>query len=775
MADQNTNAVQSEVLININGNAQGLEEALQEVQAEMKKTGNTDIVPKSAATFKQQLREATQALLSMTAAGQTNTQEFRETAQRVAELRDAIGEANAQVQAFDPDNKFKAFIGIAKGAAAAVQGYTGALAFLGVESKDAAETLAKLQGIMAFTDALGSLDGVKDSFKGLVNLIKSSVGTMNASTLATKAFGLALKGIGIGLIVAAVAYLVENFDDLKDTFSDVLPEGANLSKMFDTLKAVFLGVGSVIVNYIIQPIKAVISLLKGDFKKAMDEFKKGVDVVGNFQQGYDKARQNQAEDAAKALAKTQLEEGEYRIKLLRKTSKEYLDQENKNADLRIAAAKDETEKKKAIRDREIMYAERRNAALDEQDKKNKEAADKAAAKAKAAAEKEAADRKANLEELRKINIQANDEITAFNNTARDKELDAERIKYEKRLELANKYNQDTTAITEAFRVSQERINNKYDKAIEDALIDRQTKNAGVYIDKQKEINKFYDNLLLTASDKQRELIEINRQNELIAAGREEGLANTAADAANALATITAANVANDKDKPKEAYDKQKAILDAQAEAEQASYNLKAMQLANNNQELENLQATHTAKMIDIEKQRVEASKALAEAEKKAKIDAFQVTADALGTFASLAGDQTIAGKALAIAGATIATYLAATQAYASASAIPIYGQIAGPIAAAAAIAAGLNNIRQIVKVQVPGKGSGGGTVPNVSLPTAANATAPTVNAALANGLNGIQDVRVINTEDQVIKAYVTDQDLQDSQSKNNFLNNLSTI
>jgi hypothetical protein len=772
----NENKVETEVIVNVSvGNTQSLDNALKEVKDDLKQIGATDITPKSTATFKQQLREATQQLNTMLAAGEANTQEFRDMARRVAELRDAQQEANTMVEAFDPDNKFKAFVGIAKGAASAVQGYTGALAFLGVEGGNAAETMARLQGIMAFTDAIGGIADARDSFKGFVSLIKGSIGTMKASELAAKGFGLALKGLGIGLIVSAIAYLVTNFDELKESFSDILPEGINLGKVFDTLKNIIMGVGSVIINHIVQPIKAVIALLKGDFKKAMEEFKKGADVIGNFNEGFEKSRAAQEREAAKERAKKDLEDSELRLKLLRKSSKEYLAEENKAADLRIMAAANAEETKKAIQDRAVLYADRRNKALDEADQKAEEAQRKREEQGKAAAEKIAAERKAGLEELRKINIEANDEITAANNTARDKELNSERFKYEKRVELARKFNQDTAAITEAFRVAQERINDKYDKAIFDALNERQTKNAGVYVDKQKEINKFYDGLLLTATDKQRQLIEINRQNELIAAGRQNELANSAADAANALTLKTATNQSDDRDAPQQAYDKQKAILDAEQEAEDTAFALKLDQLQGNNAEIENVQAAHTARLIEIEKGRVAATKALAEAEARAKVDALGVAAEAASSFSDLAGDQTVAGKALAIASATIATYLAATQAYASASAIPIYGQIAGPLAAAAAIAAGLNNIRNIVKVQVPGKGSGGGTVPNTALPSSSNVTAPQVNSSLANGTNGVQDVRVTNPEDQVIKAYITDQDLQDNQQRNQFLNLLSTI
>lgn len=62
-------------------------------------------------------------------------------------------------------------------------------------------------------------------------------------------------------------------------------------------------------------------------------------------------------------------------------------------------------------------------------------------------------------------------------------------------------------------------------------------------------------------------------------------------------------------------------------------------------------------------------------------------------------------KAFAIAEATISTYTSAVNAYKSASAIPLVGHILGPIAAAAAIMAGLANVKKISETE-PGGATG---------------------------------------------------------------------
>lgn len=72
------------------------------------------------------------------------------------------------------------------------------------------------------------------------------------------------------------------------------------------------------------------------------------------------------------------------------------------------------------------------------------------------------------------------------------------------------------------------------------------------------------------------------------------------------------------------------------------------------------------------------------------------------------------GKAAAVAGATIATYDAATKAYSSLAGIPIVGPALGAAAAAAAIAAGLSNVSRIAGVDI-GFAEGADKIPGVGI------------------------------------------------------------
>lgn len=87
---------------------------------------------------------------------------------------------------------------------------------------------------------------------------------------------------------------------------------------------------------------------------------------------------------------------------------------------------------------------------------------------------------------------------------------------------------------------------------------------------------------------------------------------------------------------------------------------------------------------------------------KAKQDnKVQLASDAFGSLAAIFGEESKVGKAAAIAQTTIDTYKSATSAFSALSGIPIVGPVLGGIAAAAAVAAGLANVKKIVGTKEP--------------------------------------------------------------------------
>lgn len=89
------------------------------------------------------------------------------------------------------------------------------------------------------------------------------------------------------------------------------------------------------------------------------------------------------------------------------------------------------------------------------------------------------------------------------------------------------------------------------------------------------------------------------------------------------------------------------------------------------------------------------------AKKMAALDTISSVASALGSFAQILGQNTEAGKALAIAQTTIDTYVAAQKAYLSQLQFDPTSPIRATIAAAAAVASGLARVAAISATPVP--------------------------------------------------------------------------
>lgn len=155
---------------------------------------------------------------------------------------------------------------------------------------------------------------------------------------------------------------------------------------------------------------------------------------------------------------------------------------------------------------------------------------------------------------------------------------------------------------------------------------------------------------------------------------------------------------------------------------------------------------------------------LAEEEKKAKIVAAQATADTLANLANLLGTETAAGKAAAVASATISAILSAQKAYESTIGIPFVGPVLAPINAGLALASGYKSIQNILAVQVPGQ-SGGGSAPSLGSAPSAGAGAP-IAPRSAEPIPTSLDQRSLNSISNVTtRAYVVESDITGSQKR----------
>ena len=143
---------------------------------------------------------------------------------------------------------------------------------------------------------------------------------------------------------------------------------------------------------------------------------------------------------------------------------------------------------------------------------------------------------------------------------------------------------------------------------------------------------------------------------------------------------------------------------------------------------------------------------------------------AFGTLAGLLGENSKAGKALAIGQAVIDTYAGATKALAQ-------GGIFGAIAAAGVIAAGLANVKKIVSTKLPelpgAKGGGGG----VSSPSIPSIQPPQIQSIDGGGINPTTAISetIANSQQKPVEAYVVSQQISSRQALDRRTNSAATF
>ena len=238
---------------------------------------------------------------------------------------------------------------------------------------------------------------------------------------------------------------------------------------------------------------------------------------------------------------------------------------------------------------------------------------------------------------------------------------------------------------------------------------------------------------------------------------------------------------------------------------QAAEDLKAAELKTLKDEIKNAEAVteDERRALEIEKVGLHYDKLIAEAKRlglstvaleKAKVNALnkfnkensdneikwdeltnagkvKIASEGLNNLASILGEETAAGKAAAIAAATISTFQSATDSYKSLAGIPIIGPALGFAAAGAAVVSGFAQVKAITKTKVPtlagrsAPSGGGGTpsAPNLGTPPTIPSLPPDFNAVGSSGTNQLADA-IGGQSQQPVQAYVVSGDITTAQS-----------
>jgi len=284
-----------------------------------------------------------------------------------------------------------------------------------------------------------------------------------------------------------------------------------------------------------------------------------------------------------------------------------------------------------------------------------------------------------------------------------------------------------------------------------------------------------------AKDNQEELKKIQQEEKVLIAGHKKDLADKAKAAAEK-------QKAEDKKREEET----KSFRDAEAQYDAELLKKKLERQKEYDKQVEdNKQYNYEQKLLDIEdekklnqevakdttktaEERYEALKklnelgvlsdeqakdakiAIAKAENDARNAALAEGANVLNQAAELLGKNTAEGKTLAVASATISTYLSAQKAFESFAGIPVVGVGLGIAAAGVAVASGLATINKILSVPVPGASGGGG-----------GGSMPSMPAAPAMRPTGFSTGQPSQTPPKVEpqKVFVVESDITNSQNK----------
>jgi len=682
----------------------------------------------SVGSLKKQLREAQKEVEVLSEKFGATSEQAVAAAKKAAELKDAIGDARALTDAFNPDAKFQAFGSALQGVAGGFSAVQGAIGLLGVESQEVEKTLLKVQSAMALSQGINSLMGAKDAFANLKTVAVD----------AFKSIKTAIGSTGIGALLLAVGALVVYWEDIKEAVTGV---SAEQKKALKTATDAVKQSSKQLEDFKLQENSL---RLQGKSEKEILQLR-----IARQKTNLQDLR-NQLE-AQKQTAKFQIEAEERNYKIIngilefttaglqilfdginligkafgkdfdldasqlitntvfdpeavKKKTQETLAELDKNIkQLESEVAGGELELKKI----EQQAADERRKAAESNAEKRRQLEEQEAEKRKEAAEKLAQLEKENLIEIRKLQTEN------YLATIKD---ESERTK--KKLELdfkARKAEIDALVIDEAIkgqRLTQERI--KYEREL-NAIIEKQEADRKKKEDdkRKEELDRFRTNL---ENEKQRNL---ERQ--------------------NAIREATSTNEENELFNLQQQY-------------------AKRLQLVKGNEEAE-------ASLVEqFERQKASVKKKYAD-------ETLSATANILGQATALFGKQTAAGKATAVAEATINTYLAASKA--------LTGIVKGnPLSAGLAIAqaaiivaTGLKNVREIIKTKVPGDGGGNPNTPAPNLSTFAPISPQSPQAQITQ-----LDQQTINSLGSATnRAYVVETDITNSQERISRINRAARL
>lgn len=385
-------------------------------------------------SLRAQLREAQAEVATLSEKFGATSKEAAMAAKRAAELKDAIGDAKALTDAFNPDAKFAALSSSIGGVVGGFQAYEGALALVGSESEDLQKTLVKLQALMALSQGVQQLGEARDSFKQLAAVVKDQV-----KTAFTTLRG-AMTALGIGALVIAIGLIVANWQDLVKWIDKTFPGLKKVTDFFRNFQQVSAGALNAVVNGFKGAGAVISKFFAGDFSGAYKDAKKiGSNMANAYNEGY-------AQKDAEMKRAQAFKDRDFAIRLAEAQGK---DMKKTRLQLLRDELKDLEANSEAARDKQIEIAQLitdiKKAALDKQEADRKLAEEKE----KTDNEKVLKNRDDALRKISDLEIRNQKELIAELEAQGAPKLKIEEEKI-KLLEAEQKYNNQILAINSSF-------------------------------------------------------------------------------------------------------------------------------------------------------------------------------------------------------------------------------------------------------------------------------------------------------------------------------------
>lgn len=182
---------------------------------------------KSVGSLKSQLREAQAEVATLSEKFGATSAAAVNAAKKAAELKDAIGDAKALTEAFNPDRKFQAFSSAISGVVGGFAALQGAQALFGAESEDLQKVLVKVQAAMALSQGINSILEARDSFKILKIVVIDTMAGIKA----------AIGSTGIGLLAVAIGAIVYSIKEWYDSTTKQVSAEEMLKRQEEALRS----------------------------------------------------------------------------------------------------------------------------------------------------------------------------------------------------------------------------------------------------------------------------------------------------------------------------------------------------------------------------------------------------------------------------------------------------------------------------------------------------------------------------------------------------------